>query len=143
MASDVNKTEPNGVLRDERGRWLKGSASPSPGRPLGSRAKLGDAFGQSLQRKWEAEGDSIIDRVARDNPEKILEVMARVLPKELAISVEQKTPGNLEPEAWATLRRVLDLIEACKIEGDPQAVFSAIEDDLRARLAKPIETFRD
>ena len=28
----------------------------------------------------------------------------------------------------ATLRRVLDLIEACKIEGDPWAVFAAIEE---------------
>ena len=56
-----------------------------------------------------------------------------------AVSVEQKAPGNLEPEAWATLRRVLDLIEACKVEGDPQAVFAAIEEDLRARMAVPVE----
>jgi hypothetical protein len=47
--------------------------------------------------------------------------------------VEQKVRGNLEAEAWATLRRVLDLIEACKVEGDPQAVFAAIEEDLRAQ----------
>jgi hypothetical protein len=58
--------------------------------------------------------------------------MVRVLPKELAISVEQRTPGNLEPEAWATLRRVLDLIESCKVEGDPQTVFEKIEAALRA-----------
>ena len=63
-------------MRDERGRWLKGSASPSPGRPVGSRSKLGDAFVESLQRKWEIEGDAIVDRVAISNPEKILEVMA-------------------------------------------------------------------
>ena len=44
-----------------------------------------------------------------------------------------------EPEAWATLRHVLDLIEARKVDGDPQAVFAAIEEDLRARMAVPIE----
>ena len=54
--------------------------------------------------------------------------------------MEQKTPGNLEPEAWATLRRVLDLIEACKVEGDPQEIFAAIEEDLRARLAVPVDS---
>jgi hypothetical protein len=43
-------------------------------------------------------------------------------------------------EAWATLRRVLDLIEACKVEGDPQAVFAAIEEDLKARMAVPMES---
>ena len=35
-----------------------------------------------------------------------------VLPCGVFISVEQKTPGNLEPEAWVALRRVLDLIQA-------------------------------
>jgi hypothetical protein len=40
----------------------------------------------------------------------------------------------------ATLRRVLDLIEACKVDGDPQAVFAAIEEDVRARMAVPVES---
>jgi hypothetical protein len=137
MTEDVKQTE---VMRDERGRWLKGSASPSPGRPVGSRAKLGDAFVESLQRKWQAEGDDILDRVARDNPEKVLEVMARVLPKELAISVEQRTPGNLSADAYAALRRLLDLIEACKVDGDPQQVFERIEASLRADAATVIES---
>jgi hypothetical protein len=57
-----------------------------------------------------------------------------------ALAVEQKTPGNLEPEAWATLRRALDLIEACKVDGDPRAVFAAIEEDLRARMAVPVDS---
>jgi hypothetical protein len=30
----------------------------------------------------------------------------------------------------------LDVIEACKVEGDPREIFAAIEDDLRARFAK-------
>jgi hypothetical protein len=36
------------------------------------------------------------------------------------------------------LRHVLDLIEACKVEGGPQEIFSAIEEDLRARSAKVV-----
>ena len=71
----------------------------------------------------------------------ILEVMARVLPKEVAVGVEQRAPGNLEPDA--ALRRVLDLIEQCKVDGDPQAVFAAIEQDLRARMAVPLESQLD
>ena len=35
--------------------------------------------------------------------------------------------------------RVLDLIEAFKVNGNPQAVFTAIEKDLRAKMAVPIE----
>jgi hypothetical protein len=137
MSEDVKQTE---VMRDERGRWLKGSASPSPGRPVGSRSKLGDAFVESLQKKWAAEGDDILDRVARDNPEKVLEVMARVLPKELAVTVEQRTPGGLDADSYAALRRLLDLIESLKIEGEPQAVFERIEAALRADAATVIES---
>jgi hypothetical protein len=42
----------------------------------------------------------------------------------------------LEPEAWATLRRVLDLIETCEVEGDPQEIFAAIEEHLLAHFAE-------
>ena len=136
MTEDVTKKD---NTRDERGRWLKGIASPSPGRPVGSRSKLGDAFVESLQKKWQAEGDDILDRVARDNPEKVLEVMARVLSKELAVTVEQRTPGGLDADSYAALRRLLDLIERLKIEGEPQAVFERIEAALRADSAMLIE----
>jgi hypothetical protein len=39
----------------------------------------------------------------------------------------------------AALRRVLDLIKQCKVNGDPQSVFAMIEEDLRARMAVLIE----
>jgi hypothetical protein len=48
----------------------------------------------------------------------------------------RRRPAIWEPEAWATLSRVLDLIEACKVEGDPQGILAAIEEDLRARFAR-------
>jgi hypothetical protein len=88
---------------------------------------------------WEEHGKDVLTKLAVSDPGKLATIAYGLLPRDVFISVEQKTPGNLEPEAWATLRRVLDLIEACKVEGDPQAVFAAIEDDLRARMAVPIE----
>ena len=63
-----------------------------------------------------------------------------MLPKDIFVKVEdQRTPGGLEPEAWATLRRVLDLIESCKVEGDPQSIFESLEQHLRSNQAKLIE----
>jgi hypothetical protein len=35
--------------------------------------------------------------------------------------------------------RLLDIIAASGVEGDPQSVFAMIEEDLRARLALPVE----
>ena len=34
------------------------------------------------------------------------------LPRNIFISVEQRTPGYLDPDKWAILRRVIDLIQA-------------------------------
>ena len=33
------------------------------------------------------------------------------LPRDVFISVEQRTPGNLDPAEWEILRRVTDLIK--------------------------------
>ena len=35
--------------------------------------------------------------------------------------------------------RAILLGERCKVEGDPQSVFAMIEEDLRARMAVPVE----
>jgi hypothetical protein len=37
------------------------------------------------------------------------------------------------------LRGLLDVIESCGARGEPQGVFAMIEEDLRARMAVPIE----
>ena len=79
-----------------------------------------------------------MDRVAASNPEKILEVMARVLPKEVAVSVEQR--GPMDSETVRKLRRIVDLIDACGAGGvAEETVLAWIEEDLRARMAVPVE----
>ena len=78
----------------------------------------------------------MLERPAATEPDKLAQIAYGLLPRDLFINVQQQAPGNLEPEAWATLRRVLDLIEACRVEGDPQAVFAAIEEDLRGWLCR-------
>jgi hypothetical protein len=88
---------------------------------------------------WEDHGKSVLERLAKDDPGKLPTIAYGLLPRDVFLSVEQKTPGDLEPEAWAALRRVLDLIQAAGADGDPRDVFEMTEEDLRARLAVPIE----
>ena len=78
-------------------------------------------------------------RLRIDDPATYARLAVSLVPKDVQISVEQKTPGNLEPEAYAALRRVLDIIQAANIEGDPQAIFERIESVLRADNATLIE----
>jgi hypothetical protein len=75
-----------------------------------------------------------------DDPGKLAQIAYGLLPRDVFITVEQRTPGNLDPEAWATLRRVLDVIQASAPAGaDPGQVFETIETALRVEYAKPID----
>jgi hypothetical protein len=86
----------------------------------------------------EVHGKEVLEKLAKDDPGKLATIAYGLLPRDMFISVEQKTPGNLEPEAWAALRRVRDLIQAAGADGDPRDD-EMIEQDLRARLAVPVE----
>ena len=53
--------------------------------------------------------------------------------------MEQRTPGNLDPDEWAILRRVIDLIKVNAGGNDLGPVLETIETELRADQAKLIE----
>ena len=60
----------------------------NPGRPKGSRNKLGEAFIEKLLEDFEAEGPAAIVRCRTEKPDAYLKVIASILPKELKISNE-------------------------------------------------------
>ena len=41
----------------------------------------------------------------------VAQIAYGLLPRDVLISVEQRTPGNLDADEWAILRRVIDLIQ--------------------------------
>ena len=65
MTDDVNKNE-KAVLRDDKGRWLKGGPSPSPGRPLAARARISERLLADLAVVWETHGAGVLERFAKD-----------------------------------------------------------------------------
>jgi hypothetical protein len=59
------------------------------------------------------------------------------LPRDVFISVEQRTPGGLTPARWAKLMSILDVVDNCGLSGsDPDTVFEKLERALRAENAK-------
>jgi hypothetical protein len=95
---------------------------------------------QDLAGIWEEHGRNVLERLAKDDPGTLATIAYGLLPKDVFVCVEdQRTPGNLEPEAWAALRRVLDIIQAAKVDGDPQAIFEKIEAVLRSDNSVLIE----
>jgi hypothetical protein len=83
------------------------------GRPLGARQRISEKLLADLATVWEAHGESVLARLATEEPGKLAQIAYGLLPRDVFISVEQRAPGNLEPDEWATLRRVLDIIQQC------------------------------
>ena len=130
----------DGVNKQVASRWKPGQSGNPLGRPAGSRSKFSEAFVTDFMADGREHGPDVLQRVRMTDPSTYLRVAAVLVPKEMRLEVEQKTPGGLEPDAYAALRRLLDVIESCGAVGDPQAVFAMIEEDLRARIALPVES---
>lgn len=85
--ADAQGAFPSGVKRDEEGRFIV--PPKSPGRPKGSRNKLGEQFLQDLLADWEEGGAAAIRTVRTEKPDQYLKVVASTLPKELNVKVNE------------------------------------------------------
>jgi hypothetical protein len=70
----------------------------NPGRPKGSRNKLGEDFISALYVDFNEHGPAVIARVRDEKPEAYIKVIASILPKEvkLTASVEEFTDEQLD-----------------------------------------------
>lgn len=59
----------------------------NPGRPKGSRNKLGEAFIEAMHDDFKANGVGAIVKVRETKPDQYLKVIASILPKDLNINV--------------------------------------------------------
>lgn len=107
MDDDPENTAESGG-RDAKGRFGPGN----PGKPKGSRHKLGEAFIAALHDDFEANGVSTIQRVREERPQDYVKVVASLLPKEFKIeTVSDLTDEQLD----ARLRQLVDVVQ--RIEG--------------------------
>jgi hypothetical protein len=138
MGIDVSKHE-NKPARAENGRWLPGQTGNAAGRGMTNRQKISERLLADLAVVWETHGASVLERLAVTDPGKLAQIAYGLLPRDVFISVEQRTPGNLDPDEWALLRRVIDLIQANAKGADLGPVLETIETALLADQAKMIE----
>ena len=69
----------------------------NPGRPKGSRNKLGEAFISALHDDFEQHGVSVIETVRIEKPDQYMKVVASLLPKEFKIeTVSELTDEQLD-----------------------------------------------
>jgi hypothetical protein len=78
----------NETKRDQTtGRFLSGGIG-GPGRPRGSRARLGESFLADLKDVWEERGRAALVAAATDEPARFCAMFASLLPRELDVEVD-------------------------------------------------------
>jgi hypothetical protein len=128
-------------LQEKQGphRWQRGESGNPAGRPLGGRQRLSEQLLSDIAETWSEHGRAVLTRLVAEDPAKFASLAFAILPRDVLVKVETAPPGNLQPDEWAQLRTVLDLIQRFAPEGaEPGEVFALIEHALRAEYAKPI-----
>lgn len=102
MSDEPENTDEIGI-RDEKGRFGPGN----PGKPKGSRHKLGEAFIQALHDDFEEHGIAAIAKVRDEKPDAYVKVIASLLPKEFKI---ETTSDLTDEQLDAKLRQFAALL---------------------------------
>jgi hypothetical protein len=119
-------------------RWPAGVSGNPNGRPPGhhTRHVFSEAFLQDLAVSWGKDGAKVLERVARENPASYFSVCARLLPSDVSVLIQTKSPALSEKDI-----SILQAIEASipgADEMEPQAVLEYVLAAIRAYDAKVI-----
>lgn len=95
----------------ERGKEFRFKEG-NPGRPKGSRNKLGEAFLEALHADFQTNGKEAIEVCRLEKPDAYLKVIASILPKQAEITVneyERMDDGQLRAALTSALRDLATL----------------------------------
>ena len=103
---------------------------------MGSRQKLSEKFIDDLADHYEREGAAIVSRVADENPVAYLQIICRLLPKDISLTVNQDHSSSLPPdqlkriaEAWLVSQQDDEALESESVvlSGEPVALSAPTE----------------
>jgi hypothetical protein len=97
---------------------------------------------RDLARVWAKQGGDIIEKVAADDPSRFFAVASTLIPKDVAVTIEQRLPGGLSSDDWQLVLEVMQAIKtAIPAAGDrpPGQVLAYALEALRAHDSKMID----
>ena len=114
--------------RNALGRFVRGN-SGGPGRPKGSRNRLGEEFLSDLYADWAEHGASVIAEVRERNPVAYLRTVAGLLPQQVGITSMREDVRAMTDEELArallSAHEVLALAAAQAEDGETLALLEA------------------
>jgi hypothetical protein len=117
--------------------WVAGRSGNPNGRPPGSRNRFSEAFVADVAASWQKQGVPFLDRLAVDDPSKYADVCSRLIPRDVALTVEQRLPGGMDERDLSILRAIRDAIPNAN-ELEPQAVLDYTLKAIQSYGASPV-----
>lgn len=99
----------------------------NPGRPKGSRNKLGEAFIEALHDDFKEHGAKTIEAVRIEKPDQYLKVVASIIPQEVNHKVDDLNDDLSDDELYAEWLRLSGRIEARIAASEGNRAQGAIE----------------
>ncbi len=82
-------------------KFEPGKSGNPAGRPIGARAKLGEAFIAEMLADFLKHGRNAIERVRQEKPDQYLKVIASLLPKDINLSTSPSDEDLTDEELLA------------------------------------------
>ena len=121
--------------------WQPGQSGNPNGRPVGARGRFSERFVNDIADAWGKYGAAIVEQMATTEPVRFAELCARLIPKDVQVSLTARLPGNLEPDEWTALLELLGAVRTA-LPGDqrkPGEIAQLVTEALRLHSAKLIE----
>jgi hypothetical protein len=118
-------------------RFQSGVSGNQHGRPAGSRNRFSAQFVADVADVWERHGPAVLERLAVEEPARFADICSRLIPKDVAVSIEQR-PTGLDETDLQILRAIRDCIPNAG-QRSPTEVFQYVLEALNAHDAKLIE----
>jgi len=127
------------LTKSDNGRWKPGQSGNLNGRPVGHRTRqqFSAQFLADLAEVWAAEGKQTMLATARAQPETFFATCARLIPKDVQLTVSQHYSFDLDPADLEILRAIKQAIPDAG-QRQPGEVFNAVLEAIRVPKAKLI-----
>jgi hypothetical protein len=132
------------VMKSDNGKWKPGQSGNPHGRPVGhqTRHAFSARFLTDLAEVWGAHGKETMIATAKANPEVFFGTCARLIPRDVQLTVQQNYSFQLDPVDLEILRAIKAAIPDAG-DRQPGEVFNVVMDALRAHNARLIDVPTD
>ena len=106
--------------------------------PRTLRARGGRSAAGDVAESWERHGPRVLEHLALMEPARYADLCSRLIPRDVALTVEQRLPGGLDEADLAILRAIKEAVPDANKRA-PVEVLNFVLDAIRAADAKLID----